>query len=86
MSSGGDHRVRGTSAEELTAFGVEREGQWTVAVGVVLGNVAIICAKFLTALLDLLLQLITNGLIEFVTVNEISGQEASVERHDVDEK
>jgi hypothetical protein len=33
-----------------------------------------------------LLQLITNGLIEFVTVNEISGQEASVERHDVDEK
>ena len=83
MSSGGDHRVRRTSAEELTAFGVEREGQWTRAVGVVLGDVSVICAEAFTALLDVLLQLITNGLIEFVTVSEVSGQEASVERHEL---
>ena len=80
-SSGSNHRVRGPSAEELTAFGVKCKGQWTGTIGVVLANVAVICAEFLTASLDLLLQLITNGLIEFVTVGEVSGQEAGVERH-----
>jgi len=52
MSSGGDHRIRRTSAEELTAFGIECKGKWTGTVGVVLGNVAVICAEFLTASLD----------------------------------
>ena len=81
-SSSDDHRVSRTPAKELTALGVECEGQWTIAVGVVLGDVAVICAELFTTVLDFLLQLITNGLIEFGTVSEISGQEASVERHD----
>ena len=83
MSSGGDHRVRRTSAEELTAFGVEREGQWTRAVGVVLRHIGVICAEAFTTLLDLLLQLTADGLIELVTVDEVSGQEADVERHEL---
>ena len=83
MSSSRDHRVGRTSAEELTALGVECEGQWTITVGVVLGDVAVICAELFTAVLDFLLQLITNSLIEFGTVSEVSGQEASVERHEL---
>ena len=83
MSSGRDHRVRRTSAEELTAFGVKCKGQWTIAIGVVLGDVGVICAEAFTALLDLLLQLITNRGVEIGTVDEESGQEASVERHEL---
>ena len=81
--SSDDDRVSRTPCEELTAGAVECEGQWTITVGVVLGDVAIICAELFTAVLDLLLQLITNGLIEFVNVSEVSGQEASVERHEL---
>ena len=81
--SSDDHSVSRTPAEELTAFGVECKGERTITVGVVLGDVAVICAEFLTAVLNLLLQLITNGLIEIGTVSEISGQEASVERHEL---
>ena len=80
--SSDDHGVGRTPAEELTAFGVECEGQRTITVGVVLGDVAVICAELFTALLDFLLQLITNRGVEICTVNEESGQEASVERHD----
>ena len=83
MSSGSNHRVRSPAAEELTAFGVECEGQWTIAVGVVLRDVAVICAQTLTAPLDLLLHLSTNILIGSVTMNEVSGQEAGVERHEL---
>ena len=80
--SSDDHRVGRTPAEELTAFGVECEGERTITVGVVLRDVAVICTELFTAVLDFLLQLITKELIEFGTVSEISGQEASVERHD----
>ena len=83
MSSGRNHRVRGPSAKELTALGVECEGQWTITVGVVLRHIGVICAKAFTALLDLLLQLTADGLIELVTVDEVSGQEANVERHEL---
>ena len=81
-SSSDDHRVSRTPAEELTAFGVECEGQRTITVGVVLGDVAVICAELFTAVLNLLLQLVTNRGVEIGTVDEESGQEASVERHD----
>ena len=79
--SSDDHRVSRTPAEELTAFGVECEGQRTITIGVVLRDVAVICAELFTALLDFLLQ-ITNRSVEIGTVDEESGQEASVERHD----
>ena len=74
--------VGSAAAEKLTAFGVECEGQRTRAVGQVLGDVGVICAELFTTVLDLLLQLITNGLIEFVTVGEVGGQETGVERHE----
>ena len=81
--SSDDHSVSRTPAEELTAFGVKCKGQRTITVGVVLGDVAVICAEFLTALLDFLLQIITNRGVEIGTVDEESGQEASVERHEL---
>ena len=81
-SSGRDHRVGRTSAEELTALGIECEGQWTITVGEVFRHVAVICAKTLTTLLNLLLHLSTNILVNRVTIVEVSGQEADVERHD----
>ncbi|UYE97357.1 hypothetical protein [Cyanophage S-TIM54] len=80
--SSDDHRVSRTPAEELTAFGVECEGERTITVGIVLRDVAVICAELFTALLNLLLQIITNRGVEIGTVDEESGQEASVERHD----
>lgn len=69
------------AAEKLTTMRIECKSQWASAAGFVLCNIGIVCAKTLTTLLNLLLQLITNGPVEFVTMSEVSGQEVSVERH-----
>ena len=70
------------AAEKLTAFGVECEGQRTIAVGQVLRHVGVICAEFRTALLDFALQLIANGFINDGAEVEVGGQETGVERHE----
>lgn len=81
MSSGCSNRVRCTSAEELTAFSVKRDGHRAVTVGEVFADVGIACTQRCRAVFHLSAKLVDEGILKLGAVVEESGHETGVERH-----